>query len=511
MRRAKLLYLVATSHGKWVRIVDEVILSLKYWAYLAITSAAIAVIGCGGSGTKSSTSTTSGATGSGPGTTSGRAVSATVNIPNENLGLVYVSFLTGSGRVPGDLYMNMENVAIYDSYDKIQATRSDFSPLKLHLDAFTLQYAAIDVSTPGVNSYNFDQYIFNPYTFAIEQANNFVGLNPGDTGVFNPDPAPNQANFPGYAPLPTNIPCRLTVFPGRDETLPVFLDDTMFSQSTATTYAFNYPQFAAVNLQPTTDPTTNQKLVGFLADYLQIDLSHMPVGSLPSLMVSGKTATHWYLSGDNYAMSDDPNASTPGNFEQLTLDPSNPLDGYVAQPGQGNVSQSGFGGFPSLNFPGTYDLRQANPSDITGVSKITSLYGRWRSLPSLVNLQNTTFDIIVFPNSAESYTFNQPTDVIAIVHNGADPTQITNMYVGYAYYTGGSGSMTAAANLFPLKSFVTGSTTGIITYDLGSFTGVSGTPTNNEPSIRNGSFSLDAHSAKPPAGFANSGTFLVFR
>jgi len=424
---------------------------------------------------------------------------------------VYVSYLTGAGRAPGDLFMNMENVAIYDDYDKIQAARTDFSPLKLHLAAFTLQYAAIDVPTAGVNSYLFDQYIFNPYTFAVEQSNGTVGLNPGDAGVFNPDPAPNQANFPGFVPMPTNIPCHLQVFPGRDSTLPIFVDDTMFSQSSSTTYAFNYPQFSAINLQPTSNPATNQVLTGFLADYVQFDLSHMAAGAIPSLMVSGKKSTHWYMSGDNYAMSDDPNQSTPGNFEELTLDPANPLDGYMSQPGQINVSQSQFGGFPSAGFPGTYDLRQANPSDITGVSKITSLYGRWRSLPSLVNLENTTFDIILFPNSYETYTFNSPTDVVAIVHNGPDPTQITNMYVGYAYYTGGSGSAKAAVTLFPLTSFVTGATTGEITYDLSSFTGSSGTATVNEPSIRNGQYSLDKSSAKPPAGFQSSGTFVVFR
>jgi hypothetical protein len=481
--------------------VDEVIQVLKKWAIVCAVAAGAAMVGCGGSSGGGPVTKTGGG-----GTT--RKPAATVTIPNEFAALIYVSFLTGQGRALGDVYLNVENAFVNDTYNKRNVQATDNSPLRLHLAAYTLQYKPIDDTTTdpvsGIsypNSETFSQFTLLPFSAAVEQAGGYVGLYPpsqsaaGDPGVYAPDPAT----------FPQTVPIRLTTFPGRDSNLPVFIDDSMVSIDSNNLGTLNVAQFDAVNLVTSSDPTVNGKIPGYIMDYIQFDLSKVPAANTPSLMVSGKKATHFYLSGDNYAMSDDTSSVTTGHFEQLTLDPSNPLDGYMYTTPS---SVTGANQFPGLDFPSTYDLRQANPSDLTGVSKITSLYGRWRPLTTLMNLQNTTFDIIIFPNSNESYTQSSPTDAVAIVHNNpANPSQITNMYAGYAYYDANSGK--PMARLYPLPAFVQASTAGEVDYDLSAFTDINGNSTTSEASIRNGTYTLV--SGSPPSGFGTSGTFVVFR
>ena len=411
---------------------------------------------------------------------------------------MYFNFLSGQGRAPGDLYMNIQNLQVDDLTNHISPHNFLASPLAVHLAAYTINYGNIDPAMSGFNSENYDQFDLIPYTFAQEQTNGFVGLNPGDPGVYVPDPAT----------LPQAIPVRLKAFPGRQETLTLFTDDSMFFIN-STVVSFNYPQFQTINMPTTANLNTSQKCVGFLSDFVQFDLSHVAAANLPKLMVSGKKATHWYESGDNYAMSDDANNSGTGNFEELTLNPSQPLDGSTA-PGVNILPPNGQ--IPT-SASGTYDLRQADPTDLTGLSKITSLLGGWRpatgggptAAQPLLNLSSTTFDIIIFPNSDESYSENEPADAIAIVHNG---NTITNLYAGFAYYTG-NGADKPTVRLYPLPSFQSGSVTGEVDYQLSNFTGVGGASTTDEPSIRNGAFTHTTGTL--PSGFPNSGTFVVFR
>ncbi|HWD41384.1 MAG TPA: hypothetical protein VG944_21245 [Fimbriimonas sp.] len=483
-RRPKLLYLTGNQPGLGCGF-DEVNRSLKKWAFGCAAALALAVVGCGGNGSSNSGGGTAGSTG---GTT---FPTAQVRIPNQQFGLVYVAFLTGQARATGDLYMNLEDATIVDNQLNKQVSRAQLSPVKIHLAAYTLQYVTLDPPEAGLNSEVFDQFLLDPFSFATEQADGSVGLNPGDPGVFLPD----------QNTLPQSIPTRLRVFPGRDSLLPLFVDDSMFSVQN-NTGVFDYDQFKAVNMPATANPNTTGKVVGYLSDYVQFDLSHVPAANVPHLLVSGKAATHFYFSGDNYAMSDDGIGQSSGNFEQLTLDPNNPLDGLMAQPNTPLSNQFAF-----ANFPGTYDLRQANPTDLSGLSKITSLFGRWRKSTDLINFNGSSFDIIILPNTDESYSQANPTDVVAVAHNGST---ITNIYAGFAYFNATSGKPKAV--LFPLPGFVNASVSGEVDYDLSDYKSGNGNPVANEPDIRFGSFTLDAGSPnKPPTGFANSGTFVVFR
>jgi hypothetical protein len=505
-------YTWSASLGELGCTVAEVMLKTRNWAFLCVAVVGVALFGCGGHSSSSSNTTTTGTTGS------SRPASATVSIPNEQTGVAFIDFLSGQGRDAGDLYVNIEDLLVTDSFHQVTDQRNSSSPIRLDLDQYQIQYATIDVNTTGLDSETFDSFTFIPFSFATEQTDGTVALNPSDSGYIAPDPS-ISAN---------PLPIRLTVFPGRDSIMPVFLSSAMFAQTSAGTEGFS-PQppvsgtqtnFQIVNEPSSGDPTTSGKIVGFLSDYIQFDIgSSAYVGTRPTLH-AGTVATHFYMSGDGYAESDDPvnpstgdysSATVGGIFEELTYDPTNPVDGNLAQPGA--LTQTGSSTpFPTSNFPGTYSLQQANPTDLTGLSRITSMYGRWRNIKDLAVLSRTTFDLIIFPNSAESYTKNVPADCVAFTHNG---NTITNMYAGFAYFTG-SGGGTPEANLFPLPYFAnptvfTGAT-GEVDFDLSSFVNANGTAVSYEPDIRNGLFQVDAHSPSSlPSGFASSGSFVVFR
>lgn len=458
---------------------------------------------------------------------------ATVNL-GTSVGLVYVGFLTGAARLQGDLYLNVENIILNDSVNKFTAQRANpTGPIVMQLNNYSFQMTTVDVNQNVANSELFDSATIIPYSFAVEQANGFVGLNLTDPGVL-PDLPLNEPtnvtaggiNQPLYADTSLNPSTRLRVFPGRDTVLPVFVDQTMFAIDGTGSYVGLVPDpnvtfntgglgpslFSDTNQPTTNDPSTSGKIAGYLSDMVQISLANIPAAHLPTEAQTGfkGAVTDFYLSGDRYALGSskvsNPTNTNP-NFEELTLDPTAPIDGIVGQPGTVLSTQFQFG-----SFPGTYDLLQQNPS-VFQTSEITSLFGRWRSIGSLMNLSQTSFDLIVFPNSNESYTYANPADVIALVHgtNAQGQLVVKDVYIGFAWFNSGPKGQVAGAKVYPLSSFVSASTTGEVDFNFNNFTGIGGVATTNEPSIRNGAYSITSSSV--PAGFPStkSGEFVVFR
>ncbi len=501
--------------------------SLRKWAFLVVTAAALAVIGCGGTSSSSGNGGTSTSSGSSAGntTTTGsyQTGAATVNL-GSSYGLVYLGFLTGSSRTAGDLYMNIEHLLLNDSNNNISIPNGQVSPIRLHLSGYSFQMATIDVPQSGFNSELFDTTTIVPYSFALEQSNGYVGLNPGDSGYLGVLQAsdPPVSGFGGLYPAVTIQPqTRLRTFPGRDTALPLFFDQTMFATDPTGAYAGLVPDpsvaFATNGVgqtlfqdanEPTNnyDFTTSGKAAAHISDMVQFSLASIPASQKPTLTAAkgqakGSIATHFYVSGDTYALSDD-NGSAPGNFQELTTYQGQPIFGKMGQPGSVLSSGFQFGGFP-----GTYDLTQVNPTDLFNkLAPITSLFGRWRPINNVMNLTQTSFDIIIFPNSNESYTYNSPADVVAIAHSG---NTITSIYAGAAYYHGGLGKNPAVAQLYPLSNFVNASTANEVDFALGNFVGPGGTPTQDDPTVRNGTFTYLKGTL--PSGFSSSGHFVVFR
>jgi hypothetical protein len=424
--------------------------------------------------------------------------------------------------------MVVKNTSIHDSSNNVDAQNSNYSSLDLDLNSYNVQFSNVDVTTSSSipNSESFDLFTLNPYQFGTENSD-------GSLTTLTPDPS--IASNP--------LPIRLTTFPGRDSILPVFVDNSMFTDTGGTVSYNSDGEFSAINMP-------NGKIYGFMSDFVQFSIgTHYWLGGssnpLPTLVNStgNGTATHFYLSGDAYAFSDDKiydqawpkgttvpsyiNTSSPpsgfqigdgvsgvsGTFEELTLNATTPYDGYMAQPNTppptGNSTP-----FPTANFPGTYDLLQANPTDITGISKIVSTYGRWRNIESMAGLSNTTFDILVFPNSSDLFTENTPADAVGFSHQVTSyGVVVTNLYVGYAFFTG-NGSDTPVCRLYPLNQFIQGSTTGEIDYDLTKLTTASGASSSDNRSIRNGTYTYNKSESGGdalPAGFLSTGTFAVFR
>jgi hypothetical protein len=476
------------------------------WSLICAAVAVAVLEGCGGAHSSASSGSGSGGNNNSGG---GRANYATVNLPNKGTGVAFVDFLGGAGRDLGDLYMYLQDCFITDTPHNVTYQRNSQSLLSLDLDQYQIQFATIDVNTSNLNSESFDTFNFLPAYFAIEQPGGIVPNQPGEVGYLASDPS-----IPS-----TQVPTRLTVFPGRDSILPIFLTSAMFMQGTngATgqqTESLNLANFEAINEPTTSDPNTSGKAVAMISDYVQFDLSGLSAtGEAVPTLQDGNPATHFYFSGDDYAQSDDvPNGAgdtvTNGIFEELTFDPANPIEGLLAPPGQlPNTGSST--PFPPSNFPGTYNLQEANPQGLTGQGKpITSLYGRWRNIKDVIVMTQSTFDIIIFPNSAEAYTENSPADCVAITHSG---NTITGLYAGYAFFTPNTGD-TPTARLYPIQYFANPMTfPPPIEYDytLSNFVDANGNPTTFEPSIRTGKFT--AVSSGLPTGFAQTGTFVVFR
>jgi hypothetical protein len=429
--------------------------NLKHWSLL-IAAVAAGLIGCAGSGggccdTGSTTGTTSVTTGT---TSSGMAV----NLPNTPA-LVNIGFLTGQGRAPGDTFGVITNFSLEDSTGRTDSTGN---ARRLLLRGYEFQIMPLNVDVGFNNSRTFNFLDIDVDRLEI------------DNGVGNP---PTLLS-PIFG-IPYRAPSRVTAFTGRHTTVPIFLDDAMLYQTISPEIlqpaTFDRAQFDIINLAPE-DP----RILAFISDYVSFDISEMDPADRP-LLGSGTPASRVFFSGDGYGISEAGNA---GVFEALTLDEFSPFEGRFKGPGV----------IAGQRTPGTYSLIQPDPSDLTGLAKITSLQGIWR--PYTEVLSNVgSFEVLSFPNSNE--TGRQ--DVVAFARIGG---RITNFYFGEANFEDGT------LNLWPIRNIVDAAVDGEITGTVSNLRDRSGVVTTLPAAVRRGSFSL---SGVLPAGFSNSGTFLVFR
>lgn len=427
---------------------------LKKWAFLSV-AVAVTVIGCGGNG---GGGTSGGATGTPgiPGT------SLRVNLPDNGTngginGTVVFYYLTGQGRSrsrnPGDLVANIHDITLEDEFGSVNSPGAG-SGATFNLAAFEVASFRLDVPFNGQNSRLFTQYELRFDHFSFE----------GSPGIIAP-----PAN-------PSDLDARIRVFPGRETTVPIFIDDSMFTTNGASV-DFNEQRF--IDLNESGNPLALQS---FLGDYVEFDISGLAVADRPQLL-SGDFAGKFFISGDNYALG---SASASGTLEVLTEDSRRFSGTFGPEHTIGTYT------------PGTYTLYQTDPSDINGLAKIVSIAGDWRSNHRVLTTPGA-FELIAFPTNQD----NSHQELVAAKFDGNG--NATALYFGFLNYDQGK------FELHPVKT-ITDPTdfTGTLTGTIADYSNKNGAATSSPDSVRYGHYAFDG-SLTLPAGFSNTGTFVVFR
>ncbi len=433
-------------------------------------AAAIGVIGCGGLG-GNNTGTNAGGTNA----TASAGAGSRINLDNQGsgafagAGTYVVDYMTGQGRAQNDLTAIVRREFITDDLGTEETTL--LSPISLLLKGFQHQAARLDIKPLARDSRLFQAFNLDFIDFEV------------DNGSAQPSHLAPPSN------LPFAVPARIRIFPGRTTSIPIFVDDSMFDASSGSV-VFNSDQFNAVNLG------TGTEIKSFLSDYVAFDISSLPLAARP-LLTNGDPAGRIYFSGDAFALSEGGQYDSNGNvfspprderglFEVLTQDVNAPIDGHFA-PSQIIT------GTPT---PGTYSLVTPDPTDLTGIARITALQGTWYDFTKVL-VSTQTFELITLPSSND----DKDDDVVAIVKTG---NKITALYYGFADLEAGT------FDIFPVASIVNGTdTSGELT---GSLTGMvtgNNVTTTVVHQMRSGTFTFTGGSR--PASIPNTGRFLVYR
>jgi hypothetical protein len=435
---------------------------LRKWAFFIAAAATGAVIGCGGGGGGSNTSSTNGNP-----TTGTPGSNLTVNL-NQNFGTVQFTYLTGQGRAPGDLVAVVRRQEVSDQFGTVRTQLSD--PLSLPLEEFVLGQRDLNIPFTGQSVRLFENYKLEFSGFLEEDL----------------DSEGNPSYIERTPPAAETFPARIRVLPGRFTSLPVLLDGGMFSLNDDQV-VFNEEQFRLRN----NIPSETDVLRTYFSDYVSFDLTAMPASERPVLS-NGATADQLFISGDNYAIG------SGGRIEVLTLDSAEPIVGTFGPEG----TQGG------RETPGTYNLTQVDPSDLSGIARITAAAGQWKSAGRAFSGAGT-FEFILFPTSRDEAPDSTDPDGIqpdrdqelALVQRNA-AGQVTAFYFGYADLD--EGTFTA----YPIRNLVDAGVSGEITGTLSNFQGPNGGATTSFDLVRRGTFQF---TGSPATGMPADGTFVVYR
>jgi len=455
---------------------------LRKWAFL-YSAAAIAVIGCGGSGNPPGHST-----GSGTKTAAtGVAIKLTA-LATTPPGAIEVAYLTGQGRAPGDLTAVVQRIVFDDNYGEVTnpLAPDTFCPLVgfqnnvVHLDvSFTTQAA-------GVPSRLFTSFLLDFLQFDEE------GGTPGQYTVLG-----EPASFP------KTYPATIRVFPGRTTSLPVFIDDSMFTVDATNPLQIDYneSQFLLANGATSSNPMT-----GFVSDFVGFNLRGFTnPAQVPQLIATATgtpadAAVEVFFSGDVYGVAD---ATTSGaNFELLTLNPSMPIGGTLG--GAGTLQ----GPAGTLPHAGTYSLLQLNPTDLTETLKIVAGQGIWRQSNTVLVQPNGAAlgagnFTVTFPSSAD----NNMQEIVSFVQDAN--SNISALYFGFI-------DMDALTfNMYPVVDIMSGSTAGGLTGTISQLFTKQGSATTSPDLVHSGNYTFNtsdgSSTAAAAAGLKTSSTFYTFR
>ncbi len=450
---------------------------MRKWAFLTV-AAAIVVIGCAGGG--GSDSTSGGVTNSG--STTGTALR--VNIPTPQgfqkpPGFLEFGYLTGQGRAIGDLTLVITRASVTDSEGEVKQDLATELALSLGSYTFQIRRLTVPFTSQNPNSRLFETYTLDPLKILEDTGGTPLEYD-ADTCfvVQRADGSINRA----WPPNPTEIVAR--VFPGRSTMVPIFLDDSMFRvesdpgnfQCNGTSIVFDEERFRALNEPP---------IRGFINDYVGFDISGVPDGERPR-MSDGTVVNRVYTTGDNFAVS---SAGDFGTFEMLTLQVSQPVIGTYRVPGS-------IGG---STLPGTFTLRQLDPTDLFNLRKIVALQGIWRNYTTVISGLDT-WNMVTFP------TTNDNNEQEAVFFRRDGNGAITSFFFGFVDLDTNEG------HFFPVKTLVTGISIPaeeVVISITGEFT-ASGSVSSANMLTRSGTYSVTT-SGGLPGDAPTSGSFLVFR
>jgi hypothetical protein len=439
--------------------------------FLSAITAAI-LIGCGGGGGGKSSTVTTGTTGV-PGATQPGDSIEMVNLPapSQPAGRINVAYLPLQGRGLSDLTVTLRNIEFALGAQSFIEPLA--SPVTFITNGNQVQQKSASVPVVDGNSQRFDTFDLNVDT-VTDVPNNFTV---GST----------DSPFINEMPFPASI----SVFPSRESTMPVFLNDGMFNIVEPDPVA-EPPITESITFLPDVFTSANgSPMNGFISDFLSFDISQM--GAKRPLMSTGAVANRVYFSGDKFAFSV---AGPSGYFEMLTEDATHPKAGEFQDPAVINNIQT----------PGVWRTQVPDPTDPTHTAQITELFGIFRFMvdPAVQTrsmvINTGSFEVITMPKTPDDDT----QQILLIAFNG---NKATNMYWGDAHFS--SGNFVA----FPLNDLASGSAVGAIQGTLSGFLNKNAAPVTigaptDTANVRYGRYAIQG---TVPVGFNRSGRFVVFR
>lgn len=450
---------------------------MSKWAF-ALAAGVVLAVGCSGSGG-------GGGTGSGGGTTGdSTAFVALPNVP----GRLQSVYLTGQGRAPGDLTAIIHRVSVDDAFGETATTLQE--DIRLLLNGFTHQSVALDV--PSTNTRSYDHYDLEIQRLEEEGGGSFPQ---GSSQPFTIQSHGTGTQFDAY----------YRIFPGRETSVAVRLDDSMFPFDNVNfTYTFDRDQFILANYSQF--GTAPARMNGFLSDYVMFDLTNLQ-DTPPDFPDGSGTATVLYVNGDNFAVGQIPDGppeqATPDPKPFFVLTPIGYVEGLHVGP---RTAIDGSGN--SVPIPGTYTLLQGDPRPpFDPLARITALQGTYKNhtktLFSLgANAQG--FEIIAFPSTFTDDPTADDFGKMDIVLFNVSGGQVTHMYFGQMDFINNTISAFPIAQVID-PSNTNNEITGTITNLVDGF----GNSTSDVDDMRAGRYTLD--STNLPGTFSTSGRFIIYR
>ncbi len=431
---------------------EQVTNSLKVSAILVL---AAAIIGCGGGGGDNGTTGTTGTTGS-----TERSV-PTVNLAQN--GLVNVTFLSGADRrAPGSQIAVIKKVEFLNGVTNVIPDTQNVvdQPISVLLDGYTINSRQFSVSFDATTPVQ----TFTEFPFEVAQLQEEDPTAPN--GIRDLTSANSVAIQPSQ---PFDVD--LKVYPGRQTSLQVRLDDQTIFYDDATGVNFDEDRFTSLNYDLRT-----RSIRGFISDYVSFDLSGMDEQDRPVTTGSGEAADKILFSGDGIAISK--GLGTDSIFE--LLDPVAIKSGTIAE---GPV----IGGQRTQN---SYTLQELDPID----TPVAALTGIWRPYSDVLS-SNSEINAVAFPNSTDD-TRQQ------LVFYKVSGGKIVALWQGEVQYGVNGDNTKGVFSVFPVNTVVEAEPTGEVSGTISNITYVNGV-------VRRADWDIASAPAEFP--FGNSGAFVVLR